>query len=316
MKSMAHSIQTINLTKKFNSFTAVSDLNLKIEGSKCVGFLGPNGAGKTTTLKMLTDLIKPTSGKALINNNEVHTNKKEALSSVGCLIETPEIYSSLTPREALTMIAKIRGVSVGERKNRIEEIVAEVQMTQWMDKKVGKFSKGMKQRICLASALLSNPSVILLDEPTIGLDPRGVCEIRDIIKSLKRKDRLIFMSSHILSEVSDVCDEVAIIDHGKLIAYDSLTNLSSKFSGEDITVEAGFQTSIDNSAIALILRLPNVINAEKVDDKRLKIVVNGKPEAQKLLLRDLVQLDSGIISYKSASSELEDIYLKLVKGTV
>ena len=152
------SIETINLVKRFNGFTAVSNLNLKIEGSKCVGFLGPNGAGKTTTLKMFTDLVKPTSGNALINGIDVHAHKKEALASVGCLIETPEIYPSLTPREALSMVAKIRGVPSTEHKSRVEEAVAEVGMTQWIDKRVGKFSKGMKQRICLASALLSNPN--------------------------------------------------------------------------------------------------------------------------------------------------------------
>lgn len=311
------SIETVNLVKRFNSFVAVSDLNLKIEGSKCVGFLGPNGAGKTTTLKMFTDLIRPSSGRALINGVDVHAHKKEALASVGSLIETPEIYASLTPREALSMIAKIRGVSSAERKSRIEEAVAEVRMTEWIDKRVGKFSKGMKQRICLASALLSNPTVILLDEPTIGLDPRGVCEVREIIKSLKGKDRLIFMSSHILSEVSDVCDEVAIIDHGKLIVYDSLASLTAKFSGGNNIVEVGLQSPIDSKTVTTtIATLSNVVSAEKIDDKKLKIVISGGLDGQKQLLRDLVRLDMSVISYKSASSELEDVYLKLIKDTM
>jgi ABC-2 type transport system ATP-binding protein len=310
------SIETVNLVKRFNSFVAVSDLNIKIEGSKCVGFLGPNGAGKTTTLKMFTDLIRPTSGRALINGVDVYTHKKEALASVGSLIETPEIYASLTPREALSMIAKIRGVPRAERKSRIEEVVVEVRMTEWIDKRIGKFSKGMKQRICLASALLSNPTVILLDEPTIGLDPRGVCEVREIIKSLKGKDRLIFMSSHILSEVSDVCDEVAIIDHGTLIVYDSLSNLAAKFAGGNNAVEVGLQNPIENKTIVqTISTLPSVISAEKIDDKGLKIITTGGLDAQRRLLHDLVQLDLGVVSYKSASSELEDVYLKLVKDT-
>ena len=157
----------------------MSDLNLKIEGSKCVGFLGPNGAGKTTTLKMFTDLIRPSSGEALINGVNVHTHKKEALASVAALIETPEIYPSLTPREALMMIAEIRGVPTAERNKRIEEAVSEVHMEEWLDKRVGKFSKGMKQRICIASSLLSDPNILLLDEPTNGLDPRGMSEVRD-----------------------------------------------------------------------------------------------------------------------------------------
>src|SRR4030066_599494 len=141
------SMEAVNISKHFNSFVAVSDLNLRIEGSKCIGFLGPNGAGKTTTLKMFTDLIRPSSGKALINGANVHTHKKEALASVGTLIETPEIYPSLTPREALMMIAEIRGVPTAERNKRIEEAVSEVHMEKWLRKRVGKFSKGMKQRI-------------------------------------------------------------------------------------------------------------------------------------------------------------------------
>lgn len=143
------SIEAVNLTKKYGSFTAVSNLNLKIEGTKCIGFLGPNGSGKTTTLKMFTDLIRPSSGQALINGVNVHTHKKQALASVGTLIETPEIYPALTPREALRWIAEIRGIPAEERNKRIEEAVAEVQMSGWIDNRVGKFSKGMKQRICV-----------------------------------------------------------------------------------------------------------------------------------------------------------------------
>ena len=169
---MNPSITAVNLSKVYGSFTAVSDLNLKIEGSKCVGFLGPNGAGKTTTLKMFTDLIRPSSGHALINDVDVHTHKKAALSSVGTLIETPEIYPSLTPREALSMIADLRGVPRAERKKRIEDAVDEVRMGEWIDKRVGKFSKGMKQRIDIASSLLSDPTILILDEPSTRPRPQ------------------------------------------------------------------------------------------------------------------------------------------------
>ncbi|HRR55055.1 MAG TPA: ABC transporter ATP-binding protein, partial [Candidatus Methanomethylicus sp.] len=203
------SIEAVNLKKQYGAFTAVSELCLKLEGTKCIGFLGPNGAGKTTTLKMFTDLIRPSSGEALINGYNVRTQKKKALASVGTLIEMPEIYPSLTPREALSMAAAIRGIPKGERKRQIEDAVAEVRMTEWIDMRVGKFSKGMKQRVCVAAALLGEPSIILLDEPTSGLDPRGMSEVREIIRSLKSKRRLIFMSSHLLSEVSDICDDVA-----------------------------------------------------------------------------------------------------------
>ncbi|HWY28700.1 MAG TPA: ABC transporter ATP-binding protein, partial [Candidatus Sulfotelmatobacter sp.] len=204
------SIEAVNLSKRYGSFSALSNLNLKIEGSKCVGFLGPNGAGKTTTLKLFTDMIRASEGKALINGISVHENKKKALASVGSLIESPEIYPALTPREALSMVAEIRGMPRSERKRKIEDVVAEVKMEEWLDKKVGKFSKGMKQRINISAALLSEPEILLLDEPSTGLDPRGMSEVREIVKSLKQKNRLIFMSSHLLNEVSDICDEVAM----------------------------------------------------------------------------------------------------------
>jgi ABC-2 type transport system ATP-binding protein len=310
-------LEAVRLTKKYGSFTAVSELNLKIEGSKCVGFLGPNGAGKTTALKMFTDLIRPSSGQALINGINVHTNKKAALAKVATLIETPEIYPSLTPREGLRMIAEIRGVPSKEIEKRIDEAVAEVHMSEWIDKRVGRFSKGMKQRICIASALLSDPCVLLLDEPTTGLDPRGMSEVRDIVKSLKGKKRLIFMSSHILSEVSEICDEVAMIDHGKLLVYDTISNVTAKFSQGTNMVEVVLSRSLDPQLVTQnIAKFTNVISAEQLNDKNLRIKFNGGLEVQERLLSQLVSLNIGVISYRAASSELEDVYLNLIKDTV
>lgn len=311
------SIEAVHLSKKYGSFLALSDLNLKIEGTKCVGFLGPNGAGKTTTLKIFTDLIRSSSGQALINGINVHTHKRQALTSVASLIETPEIYPSLTPREALTMICEIRGVQKDERNNRIEAAVKEVHMEEWIDKRVGKFSKGMKQRISIASALLSDPSILLLDEPTTGLDPRGMSEVRDIVKSLKGKQRLIFMSSHILSEVSEVCDEVAMIDHGKLVVYDTISNVTSRFSGGENVVEVGLQRQVDPSIVSKrISNLPGVVSAEQKDGKNINIRFSGGLDVQERLLSDLVHMNIGVVSFKPSSSELEDVYLKLIKDTL
>lgn len=317
MNLASPSLEAVNLTKHYGSFLAVSALNLKIDGSKCVGFLGPNGAGKTTTLKMFTDLIRPSAGQALINGINVRTDKKKALASVGTLIETPEIYPSLTSKEALMMIAEIRGVPRTERNRRIEEAIAEVRMQEWINKRVGKFSKGMKQRISIASALISQPTILLLDEPTNGLDPRGMSEVRDIVKSLKSKKRLIFMSSHILGEVSEVCEEVAMIDHGKLTVYDTIANVTAKFSEGQNIVEVGLQHPIDDRSVTQdIATLPGVVAAEKRGDRNLKVTFNGGLDVQERILSDLVRLKIGVISYKPASSELEDAYLKLIKDTV
>jgi ABC-2 type transport system ATP-binding protein len=311
------SIEAVHLAKNYGQFAALSDLNIKIEGAKCVGFLGPNGAGKSTTLKLFTDLIRPSAGEALINGVNVHTQKRKALESVGALIEMPEIYPALTPREALMMVAEIRGVPRDERKRRVEEAVSEVRMKEWIDKRVGKFSKGMKQRICIASALLSDPSVVLLDEPTTGLDPRGMSEVREIIRSLKNKRRLIFMSSHLLSEVSYVCDEVAIIDHGKLIVYDTLAHVAAKVSGGENVVEVELRKAVDEELLkTLVAKIPGVRKTEKSDGTTFRISFTGGLDAQERILNDLVKMKIGAVSYRPASSALEEAYLNLVKDTL
>jgi len=314
----APSIVAENLTKRYGSFTALSNLNLKIEGSKCVGFLGPNGAGKTTTLKIFTDMIRASEGRALINGVDVHLNKKKALGSVGALIESPEIYPALTPREALSMVADLRGLPRAEAKKKIEETVAEVKMNEWLDKKVGKFSKGMKQRINIAAALLSDPEVIMLDEPTTGLDPRGQSEVRDIVKDLKKKNRLVFMSSHLLNEVQEICDEVAMIDHGKLIVYDTLSNVTTRFSSTGSnTVEIEFSRDIDEqSANRNIASLTSVSSVDRIDSRKVRIHFSGGIQNQERLLLDLATMKIGMISFRPAASALEDTYLNLIKDTL
>jgi len=313
---LAPSIETVNLTKKYGQFTALSDLSLSLKGSKVVGFLGPNGAGKTTALKMLTDLIKPSSGQALINGQNVHTQKRAALASVGSLIEMPEIYPSLTPREALRMVAEIRGVARAGRNDAIDEALGEVKMTDWADQRVGKFSKGMKQRIAVASTLLHDPQVLLLDEPSTGLDPRGMSEVRDIVKRLKGKNRLVFMSSHLLAEVSEVCDEVAMIDHGKLLVYDSISNVTSKFADGNGSVEVGLVKPIDDSGLAAVKRLSGMVSVERTNPTNLKLKFSGGVQAQQQILADLVKLNIGVVSFSKSASALEEVYMSLIKETL
>ncbi|MDG6997801.1 MAG: ABC transporter ATP-binding protein [Nitrososphaerota archaeon] len=311
------SLEAVNLTKRYGQFTALDNLNLKIEGTKCVGFLGPNGAGKTTTLKIFTDMIRPTKGEALINGIPVHKNKRLALAHIGDLIESPEIYPSFTPNEALSMVADLRGVPKSGKAKRIEEAIAEVKMEEWKDKKVGKFSKGMKQRINIAAALLSEPDIIILDEPTTGLDPRGMSEVREIVKSLKRKSRLIFMSSHLLPEVSDVCDEVAMIDHGKLLVYDTLENVTAKFSGDgNSTVEVGFSRAVEENLTRNISSLSGVISVDKLDSRNLRVKFSGGALTQERLLSEIGSMKVGALSFRAGASALEDTYLNLIKETL
>jgi ABC-2 type transport system ATP-binding protein len=308
------SIEAVNLSKSFGSFAAVSNLSLKLEGTKCIGFLGPNGAGKTTTMKMFTGLITPTQGKALVNGVEIRDDKKKALGSCATLIETPEIYPALTAREALTMLAELRGVPKEERGKRIDEALGKVKMQEWADKKVGSYSKGMKQRVNVASTLLSDPQVIILDEPSTGLDPRGMSEVRDIVKSLG--NRLVFMSSHLLAEVTEVCQEVAMIDHGKLLVYDTIENDTAKFAGDGGAAEVGFSRDIDEETVAKVLRLDGLDKATKTDPRHLNVRFRGGLQIQERLFAQLAEMKIGVVSFRETATGLEDAYLKLIKETL
>ena len=306
-------MEAVGLTKKYNSFTAVSGLNLKIQGTKCVGFLGPNGAGKTTTMKMFTGLISATGGKAMINGVDVSKDKKAALASCSTLIETPEIYPSLTPKEALTMLCEIRGVPKEERSKRIDEALGKVKMQEWEKKKVGSFSKGMKQRVNVASTLLSDPEVIILDEPSTGLDPRGMSEVRDIVKSLG--NRLVFMSSHLLAEVTEVCQEVAMIDHGKLLVYDTIENVTAKFAGGSGEVQVGFARPLDVQTGTAVSNLEGVTSFTRSGDRQVVLKFDPAVVSQEVLFQRIASLKAGAVSFQSTSG-LEDAYLSLIKETL
>jgi len=308
---MSPSLEAVGLTKRFGTFTALDHLNLRLEGAKCVGFLGPNGAGKTTTLKMFTDLIFPTEGEARINGVSVQQDRKRALSVCGDLVETPEIYPSLTPREAFEMVGALRGMHPKEVRARTAEVLAEVKMTEWADQKVGRFSKGMKQRINIAASLLSDPEVAILDEPSTGLDPRGMAEVRDIVRGLKRENRLIFMSSHILSEVVDVCDEVALINHGKLLFYDTLASVTTRLNRTSTSVELAFLGPVSNETLeGPVASAPGVASVSRVDAQRARIVIAGGPDTQAAVLESLAAAHLGLVSFEPSQSALEELYLQ------
>jgi ABC-2 type transport system ATP-binding protein len=310
---MTPSIETVGLTKRFGAFTALNSLDLKVTGTKCVGFLGPNGAGKTTTLKLLTDMIFPSAGGCSLNGVSVQDDRKRALADAGVLIESPEIYPSLTPNEALEMVADLRGVPPAERRNRIRTVLGEVKMSDWADQKVGRMSKGMKQRINIAAALVHDPMLLLLDEPSTGLDPRGMAEVRGIVRDLKKSQRLIFMSSHILSEVVDVCDEVALIDKGKLLFYDTLENVTSRFAAGHATVDVLLARPLAPEVVAQrIGTLPGVSSVNQLDPKRVRLQFSGGLDGQEKLLEALVGLHLGVVSVSESESALEEIYLSQI----
>ncbi|UCC17919.1 MAG: ABC transporter ATP-binding protein [Dehalococcoidales bacterium] len=225
---MTESIVIDGLTKYYGKFLALNGLSLKVEEKTNIGLLGPNGAGKSTTLKILCGLIRSSSGTAHIQGINVAEKPEQALSKIGAIIETPEFYSYLTPEEILSYLGKIRGMKGNYLKQRIKEVIEQVRLEQWNKQRIEKFSRGMKQRLGLAQALLHDPPVLILDEPGLGLDPRGVVEFRAIIEEVG-KEKTVFFASHQLTEVSQVCKEVAIIDHGKLLAYGSIRELENKY---------------------------------------------------------------------------------------
>jgi ABC-2 type transport system ATP-binding protein len=217
-----------NLTKYYGNFLALDKLNLIVPERENIGLLGPNGAGKSTTLKILCALIRPTSGAAYIDGINVVEKPEQALAKIGAIIETPEFYGYLTPVETLSYLGRLRGMKGQELKKRIDEVIALVKLERWAKIKIEKFSRGMKQRLGLAQTLLHDPPILILDEPGLGLDPRGVVEFREIIATVGQQ-KTVFFASHQLVEVAQICKKVAIVNEGKLLAYDTIAELEKKY---------------------------------------------------------------------------------------
>jgi len=217
-----------NLSKYYNKFLAVDNLCLRVAENENVGLLGPNGAGKSTTLKIICGLIRASSGAVYIDGISVAEKPEQALSRMGAIVETPEFYPFLTPEETLSYFGRLREMRGDGLKRRIKEVIQLVKLEEWGTVKIEKFSRGMKQRLALAQALLHDPPVLILDEPALGLDPRGVVEFRETIEEAG-KEKTVFFASHQLVEVAQICERVAIIDHGRLLAYDSIAQLEEKY---------------------------------------------------------------------------------------
>jgi len=303
-------IQVRELSKRYNAVLALNRLTLAVPKGSCVGFLGPNGAGKTTTIKILTNLLRPTSGEAYINGQNVQEDPKRALRAVGAVVETPEFYRELTPREILAYLGKVRGMSSGDLDRAIAEVIAQVGMKEWTDTRMGKFSKGMVQRIAIGQALLHRPDILILDEPSSGLDPRGMAEVRDLILSLRKEGLTIFMSSHLLFEVQAVCDRVAFVDRGKLVGYDAVENLAKLRSVKRIDV--GHLTPLEGALLERTKALPGVRSVETPAPDRTILEFEGDSSAQADLLTHLQELGLRVHSFRETEMALERTYMDLV----
>lgn len=232
-------IQVKNVTKKYGSFSAVKNLNFEIKHGEVIGLLGPNGAGKSTTMNMLTGFIEPTEGTILINGNDIVKKSREAKKNIGYMPENVPLYLDLTVKEFVKYMAELKLVSRKEKNKQVEEIIKETGLEDVKNKLIRNLSRGYKQRVSMAGALVGKPEILILDEPTVGLDPKQIIEIRELIKKLG-KEHTVIISSHILSEISQICEKVIIINKGEIVAIDTPSNLENMVNENNsiiITVE-------------------------------------------------------------------------------
>lgn len=310
---MVEPIVIENLTKDFSGFKAIDDLSLVVKKGSFVGFLGPNGAGKTTTIKILTHLLSATSGSATLNGIDVVKDPKKALAQIGAVVETPEFYPYLTPNETLSYLGELRGMTAGDLKLRTKEVLETVKMTEWADKRIGKFSKGMKQRVAIAQAILHEPPIVILDEPTSGLDPRGMFEVREILVELKKQEYTVLMSSHLLNEVQDVCDEIALINRGKLLRNGPVSELVA--TNDSRRIEVKVKQRVTMELLDQISKLEGITELEPAGENIVVLSLKGGDDAQADLLKDLERIDLKIISFKESGVALENLYMSLIKDS-
>ncbi|MEF8832660.1 MAG: ABC transporter ATP-binding protein [Candidatus Thermoplasmatota archaeon] len=306
-------IRTENLVKKFgDNITAVDDVSFDIDRGEVVGYLGPNGAGKTTTIKILTNLIEPTSGTACINGIDVNRYPKEALKNVGSLIGVPGVYGYLTPDEILTYFGKVYRMSKEKIERRIEEVLDLVNLSDRRHSKIESFSTGMERRLAIGKSIFHEPSILILDEPVLGLDPEGIREMRELIKSFQEKDVTVFLSSHLLDEVSKVCDSVIFLYDGKMIERDSVERIDQVMKQYRV-IEVEFLDTLSEDDLEKLRNIPIIDDVEKINPSKFRIMKKeGDPASTAEILRRVIQDGYNIISYSPKKADLEDFYVSLV----
>ena len=306
-------IEVRNLVKKYGNHVAVNHLNFTVEKGKIYGFLGPNGAGKSTTMNMITGYIASTEGEVLIDGHNILEEPEVAKKKIGYLPEIPPLYQDMTVQEYLNFAAELKMIPKEKRKENIEEVMSTTKTIEVKNRLIKNLSKGYKQRVGLAQALLGYPEIIILDEPTVGLDPKQIIEIRDLIKSLGQKHTVI-LSSHILSEVSAVCDHVLIIDKGKLVASDTPENLGKLMSGAnslELTVKG--QESEIRKALDMVENIEDVIYHDSLIQNAcdFTIKLSGDQDMRENIFFALAEVKCPILKMQSSNMSLEEVFLKL-----
>ena len=294
-----------NVYKNYSKFKALDDVSFHYSEHGAIGYLGPNGAGKTTTLKVMTNLLHPTSGTAELNGIDVNKHPKRAMLNVGSMIETPTPYPFLTVKESLQFVAELRGIDKKTMESRIDEFYDALKLPP-LKSRMGQLSKGQRQRAVFASVLISDPDIVILDEPTSGLDPFERKIFRDFILKLK-KTKLVFFSSHILSEVSETCDDVIFINHGKILKQGKIEEISQEFNTSAVSVE--FLKPVDDSMVKQLDTIGSGVL--KTEGRTAVIKFSGKESDRAEILQDVIKL-APVISYTSYGSDLEYAYISIL----
>ena len=306
-------IEINHLVKKYGSHVAVDDLSLTVEPGKIYGFLGPNGAGKSTTMNIITGYLAATSGEVKINGFDVLKQPEEAKKCVGYLPELPPLYMDMTVKVYLDFVAELKKLEKSLRAGYVKEAMKITKTEEVSGRLIRNLSKGYRQRVGFAQAVLGYPEILILDEPTVGLDPKQIIEIRDLIKELGKKHTII-LSSHILSEISAVCDHVFIISHGKLVASDSTENLLERMTGaQEIELLVKAEEDTAETAIREIAQVERCEKTESKEDGAVQLLVTAKKDAdvREAIYHTCVEHHMPILEMKAASKSLEDVFLEL-----
>lgn len=301
------SIEVTQLTRLYGEQKAVDNITFKVGKGEIVGFLGPNGAGKSTTMKIITGYLQPDQGSTIVCGIDVQKQPLESKKKIGYLPEANPLYYDMYVREYLDFVADVHGVS--DKKQKIEEAIETVGLTLESKKRVGQLSKGYKQRVGLAAALIHDPEVLILDEPTTGLDPNQIVEIREVIKKLGQHKTVLF-SSHILQEVEAICDRVVIINRGKLVADDTLSNLRTQTSGNEV-LKVSFREPLE---AAWLERLSSVRSVNKISTHEWELTCTNVQDAKRQLLELALQQNLNIVSLQSGGQSLEEVFRALTNN--
>ena len=302
-------VEVRHLTKQYENHLAIDDISFSIETGKIYGFLGPNGAGKSTTMNIIAGCLAATSGDVLIENHDIFEEQQEAKRHIGYLPELPPLYLDMTPREYLAFVCEIKRVPKADRAAAINENMRRTGLLDVANRQIGQLSKGYRQRVGIAQALIGNPEVIVLDEPTVGLDPAQIVEIRELVRELG-KDHTVLLSSHILSEVSELCDEVLILSKGKLVARDTPEKLGELLGSGNrlyMVVEGGedsVRAVLQSTGIAGVLRL------KSVGAGRVSVEAEADEEAKERIFYAFAQAKMMIREMRSEKITLEEIFLE------